>query len=522
MKKKKEIFKASLFFAAVFLFAACGSKPSESAYPNVIFILADDLGYGDLSCFNEDGKIQTVNLDRLAGEGMKFTDAHSFSGVCSPTRYSIITGRYSFRSPMKKGVLSGMSESLIPAERTTVASLLKKQGYHTAFIGKWHLGWDWQMVDGSSKRNMANIAYDKIVEHNPNELGFDYAYGHCGSLDMPPYVYVENGRVTSAPDRVEVDSGYAFFRKGPTGADFIHEEVTPNFFDHAKAYIRERAREKNPFFLYLALPSPHTPILPTREWIGSSGLNPYGDFVLMIDHYMGEFMKTLEEEGIADNTLLIFTSDNGCSPKANFKVLGKKGHDPSYIYRGYKADLYEGGHRVPFIVRWPGVIKAGSKNEAVVCSVDFMATMAELTGYELSDDEAEDSFSLLPLFKGDNDAFKRENLLHHSIAGQFAIREGDWKLILNGGSGGWSWPRINNYAALDTLPKIQLYNLATDPSEQMNVYDVYPEKVEELQNKFIKIYNDGRSTPGEKQENDVPMNKWDMPDFLKGKLEGAN
>jgi len=256
----------------------------------------------------------------------------------SPTRYGILTGRYNWRSGIKQGVLFGYSEALIPETRTTVASLLKKAGYHTGYIGKWHLGWNW------AKDSDGNVDFSKPVTHTPNDLGFDYAYGHAGSLDMAPYVYVENGRATAIPDSITPKhGGYAFYREGPIAPDFKMEDVTPNFFRHAMAFVEKHSKEDKPFFLYLPIPSPHTPILPTEEWQGKSGLNPYGDFVMMIDDYMGQLFKTIKDAGIEENTLIIFTSDNGCSPQAKFDVLLAKGHNPSYVFRGHKADIFEGG-----------------------------------------------------------------------------------------------------------------------------------------------------------------------------------
>ena len=466
--------------------------------PNIIYILADDLGYGDLSAFNPDGKINTPHLDTLAAEGMMFTDAHTSSAVCTPTRYGILTGRYNWRSRLKSGVLWGKSEALIPMERTTVASMLQDQGYHTAFVGKWHLGWNWTMDDEE------NIDFSKEVTHNPNDLGFSYAFGHAASLDIPPYVYVEDGMPTAIPTDSTVNEDYqGFWRKGLTAPDFIHEQVTPHFFDKAMTYVTERSQSGQPFFLYLPLPSPHTPILPLENWQGKSGLNPYADFVMMIDDYVGQLMKTVEENGIAENTMVIFTSDNGCSPRAEFDELTAKGHDPSYVFRGHKADIYEGGHRVPFIVRWPATVPEGSRSQEIICTTDLMATCAEIVGYSLQDDEGEDSYSLLPLLKGEEmQAPLREATVHHSVNGSFAIRQGDWKLIMCPGSGGWSDPRPKS-EGIDQLPEIQLYNLDEDISETNNLQAEYPDKVKQLKNLLTRHIVRGRSTPGIPQLNET-------------------
>ncbi|MDX2430387.1 MAG: arylsulfatase, partial [Bacteroides sp.] len=410
--------------AAALLLTSCQSDKKSEEMPNIIVVLADDLGYGDLSTFNPESKILTPQLDRMAAEGMRFTDAHTSSSVCTPTRYGLLTGRYNWRTRLKSGVLSGISEALIPADRSTLASMLKASGYHTAFIGKWHLGWDWAIQNPDQARSggydMGNleIDYSAPVSNGPAELGFDYSYGHCGSLDMAPYVYVENGMVTAPPDRITQDTGYRFWRKGPTGSDFIHEDVTPNFFRRAIELVKQRSSEEQPFFLYLALPSPHTPILPTEQWLGKSELNPYGDFVLMVDDYMGQLLKAIEESGIGENTLVVFTSDNGCSPMAKFDVLEEKGHHPSYIYRGHKADIFEGGHRVPFIVKWPAGVKPGTESDEVICTTDLFRTFASLTGYKTGDDEGEDSYDISTLFSEPApEAPLREATVHHSING---------------------------------------------------------------------------------------------------------
>ena len=507
---------------------ANNDKPEKaSSPPNIIFILADDMGYGDVEAFNPACKIKTPHLNQLAADGMKFTDAHSTSAVCTPTRYGIITGRYAWRSRLKNGVLTGKSKALIPKDRTTIASMLKENGYHTAFIGKWHLGWDWALKDSSefggdgwSAGDSDNILFDKPVTHNPNDLGFDYAYGHSGSLDMAPYVYVENGKVTALPDRITIDTAkYTWWREGPTGADFDHEDVTPNFFRKALSYIDSRKDAQKPFFLYLPLPSPHTPILPTEEWLGKS-LNPYADFVEMIDDYIGQMVKLTQDLGMEENTLIMFGTDNGCSPEADFELLAQQGHDPSHVYRGHKADIYEGGHRIPFIAKWPKVISAGSSNANLLSTSDLMATAADLAGYDLQDNEGEDSYSLLPLFKNESSADGiRKSIIHHSINGSFAIRQDQWKLIMCPGSGGWSFPRPNNKEVIDTLPPYQLYDLNNDPGETKNLFATNPDKFEELKALLTTHILNGRSTPGLKQSNDAIEGEWEQVAFIGSQVD---
>jgi arylsulfatase A-like enzyme len=468
--------------------------------PNIVYILADDMGYGDLSCLNESSKIQTRHLDRMAAEGMAFADAHATSAVCTPSRYSILTGRYNWRSRLKSSVLSGWSSHLIEPGRMTVASLLQEQGYHTAMIGKWHLGWDWATTDGE-EASEENVDFTKPVANGPECYGFDYAYGHCGSLDMAPYVYVENGRITAPPDRITANTDkFTWWRKGPTGADFRHEDVLPNFTRRSAKYIEERAATGEPFFLYFPLPAPHTPILPAPEFQGKSGTNLYGDFCLMVDDVVGQIMAALERSGVAENTILIFTSDNGCSPEADFAQLAELGHQPSYVFRGHKADIYEGGHRIPLLVRWPAEIQAGAVCKDTVCLVDLMATCADIVGAKLPDHAGEDSVSNLPVWQGQApDRSLREATVHHSVNGSFSIRKGRWKLEMCAGSGGWSYPRPGEEC--EGLPPIQLYDLKADISERRNVYDENPEVVAELKALLTKYVTDGRSTPGAKQDN---------------------
>ena len=529
-KSKKMINNKFLYVFSVLTFAwlsiSCKTTQNKSSeinadsLPNIIVILADDLGYGDLSIYDKNNKINTTNIDQLALDGIRFTDAHTPSSVCTPTRYGLLTGRYNWRSRLKRGVINGKSKALIPNSRSTIGSILKKKGYDTAFIGKWHLGWNWALKDESKKdkdkTDFSNIDFTKEVKNTPNDLGFDYSYGHCGSLDMAPYVYVENGKITEEPDTITENTGkYSKWRKGPTSKDFVHEEVTPNFFERGIQYIKDQSKKQTPFLLYLPLPSPHTPILPTKEWEGKSGLNPYGDFMLMIDSYVGKLMNTIEKTGISDNTIIIFTSDNGCSPAAKIKELIKEGHYPNSIYRGHKADIHEGGHRVPFIIKWPKEIKKGSVSDETICLTDLMATFAEIADYDLKANEGEDSFSILPILK--NQTFTspiREATVHHSILGNFAIRKGDWKLIMCPGSGGWSFPGPKKPETLKGLPKVQLYNLSNDPEESINLESKRPQKVAELKRLLSKYISEGRSTPGEIQKNDPINFKWKQIDFI--------
>ena len=472
--------------------------------PNVVFVLADDLGPGDVSPTNPNCKIKTPHLQEMANEGLTFLDAHSSSSVCTPTRYGLLTGRYNWRSRLAKGVLGGRSKHLIPAERETVAHLLHRAGYHSKMIGKWHLGWDWAKVDSNGEEK---IDFSKPVTNGPDVNGFDNYYGHCGSLDMPPYVWVDNGKVTAIPDRIEgiskKQNAYGWYRKGPIGSDFEIDKVLPHLFNKSIEYVKERApaaKDGKPFFLYLPLPAPHTPIVPVAPFKDASGINPYADFVMQVDHHMGQLLDTLKESGIDDNTIVFFSSDNGCSPEANFERLEEFGHDPSAGFRGHKADIYEGGHRVPLIIRWPGHVKPSRTTKALVCLTDFYETMRELTGQPVIENGGEDSFSLLEILK-ETGRGRRKDLISHSIGGHFAIRQGEWKLCLSAGSGGWSFPNEKKAGELG-LPKMQLFDLKSDPGETTNLKEQNPEKVNQLLSLLESHVSRGRSNEGKMLPND--------------------
>ncbi len=486
---------------------ACIEK-SETK-PNIVFILADDLGYGDVSCFNENSKIKTPFIDELAKQGVMFTDAHTSSAVCTPTRYGILTGRYNWRSTLKSGVLSGYSKALIEPDRLTIAGFLKENGYKTGYIGKWHLGWDWAIIeeDSLNRNNLSavpKVDFSKPVKNGPASCGFDYSFGFCGSLDMVPYVWVENGTPTMVPTKTTVDRGnQTWWREGPTSDDFVHDQVLPTITTKAVNFINENANGEKPFFVYVPFSAPHTPILPTDEFKGKSGLdNIYGDFVVMVDAMVGKVMEALEKNGIAENTLLVFTSDNGCSPQADYEQLATKGHNPSYVFRGHKADIFEGGHRVPYVVRWPQKVKPG-QSEQLLCTTDLFATVADIIGKDFPDNVAEDSYSILPALGIESNAVRRESIVHHSINGSFAYRKGDYKVNFCPGSGGWSYPKPNS-EGIDELPPVQLYNMKSDIAEEHNLEGEYPEIVEEFRTELAQIVENGRSTKGEVQKNDGP------------------
>ena len=450
--------------------------------PNIIYILTDDLGYGDVSAYNNKSKIATPWIDALAKEAMLFTDAHSNSSVCTPTRYGILTGQYAWRTSLKNGVLWSYDKPLITPNQLTVAQLLKNNGYQTACIGKWHLGLDW------AQQKNGEIDFTKPINGGPTQIGFDYFYGITASLDIPPYFYIDGNKITATRiDSIQEQGGQGFWRAGPIGNDFKHQDVLDTFVSKSIQYISKASKQKDPFFLYLALASPHTPILPSSKYKSTTATNAYGDFVKMTDAKIGELLQYLKDNNLDKNTMIVFTSDNGCSPSANFKELREKGHDPSAGFRGTKADIYEGGHRVPFIVKWPGHVKANSINKTTICLTDFMATCSDLLNTSLQNNAGQDSYSLLPLLtQSKKTAYQRTSTVHHSIDGYFAIRKGDWKLAFCRGSGGWSAP-TENQAAKNNMPAVQLYNLKEDPAEQNNVYAKYPEMVRVLTEELEKI-----------------------------------
>lgn len=483
-----------------------------SATPNLIYIFADDMGYGDLSCLNENAKFKTTHLDRMAKQGMRCTDAHSSSAVCTPSRYSVMTGRYNWRSILKQGVTGGYSQPVLEDGRLTVASMLREKGYRTACVGKWHLGLNWKLKDGgtaSTYQHEEHVDFTAPITGGPIERGFDYFFGISASLDMPPYVYIENDKATTMPTRTfDFVGGKKYMRSGLIGDDFAPEQVLPKLTEKVESLIEGYATENvhdgvpsdKPFFIYFPLPAPHTPILPAPEFQGMSGTNEYGDFCLHVDNTVGRVLDALDKHGLADDTIVIFTADNGCSPMADFEELETFGHDPSYVFRGMKADIFEGGHRIPFVIRWPNGIKPGTKSDQTFCLTDLTATMAQITGYDLPDNAAEDSVSNLSIWDGSAIEPVREAVVHHSINGSFSIRQGKWKLEMCPGSGGWSHPKPRS-EEVKSLPPIQLYDLSSDIGETTNVQDQHPEVVEQLRDLLTKYIKEGRSTPGTPQPN---------------------
>ena len=490
----------SITYVAVFLLAPIVTA-TQPAQPNIVFVLCDDLGYGDIHCLNPDrGKIPTPGVDRLAKEGMIFTDVHSGSSVCTPTRYGLLTGRYSWRTRLQSGVVQGFKPCLIAADRPTVGSFLKSQGYHTAIIGKWHLDFQYQdpetgeilkrqrKAKGKGKANKGGLPpVGSKIPDGPLARGFDFYHGFHHAGDMK--AVIENDEVILHEDEIN---------------------MLPRLTREAVEYIHQRAKgteeSQQPFFLYVPYGSPHTPILPTKPWQGKSGLGSYGDFVMETDDGFRQILDALDQNGLADNTLVIFSADNGCSKRAKIPKLQAQGHFPSANYRGSKADIWDGGHRVPFVVRWPGMVESGSTNNQTLCLTDLFATIAELIGQPLPSESAEDSVSFLPALKGEPLESTRAGVVHHSISGHFAYRMGKWKLCLAKASGGWTSPTENE--APEGSPVAQLYDMQSDPGEATNLYESRSDVVQLLLEQLESDVARGRSTAGQNQKNDAEIKLW--------------
>lgn len=490
--------------------------------PNIVVILADDLGYGDLRSYNPQSRIPTPNLDRLAAQGMRFVDAHTPSALCTPTRYALLTGRYAWRTPLKRGVLDGFDPPLIEATRETLAGFLRRQGYATAIIGKWHLGMNWQTRDGSAmpargaqggSRPGDEVDFARTLSGGPLDRGFDYFFGISASLDMSPYGFIEGRRMVMQPtSRLpnRINDFVLQQNAGVVSPGFMLEEVLPALRQRAESYVEARARERKPFFLLWALTSPHVPIVPSKEWRGATGAGAYADFVAQTDAEVGAFLSSIDRSAISESTLVIFTSDNGSAfhawePQEHDDKLGYKprphglfnaayGHQSNGELRGIKGDIYEGGSRVPFIVRWPGKVEAASISPALVDLTDLFATLTELVDGALPTASAEDSFSFLPALLGSAPrSAARTFAIHDSGSGVFALREGPWKLIPTRGSGGRSTPVTIEPAAGE--PAGQLYNLAERLHETPNLWSRHPDIVSRMSEKLAHLLAGERTRP---------------------------
>ncbi len=478
--------------------------------PNIVYFLADDFGFGDAGFQNPKSKIPTPNLDRLASQGVHFTDAHDPTAVCTPTRYGILTGRYCWRSSLKKGVLVQWDNALIEKGRLTVPAMLKQHGYTTAAFGKWHLGFAWPTLDGQPPKfvqGKTNVDFDKPVGEGPIKRGFDYYFG-MDLPNYPPYAYIENDRVQGKPTAVFAGGnmqqgpnpvfGPIDSRPGPMIPGWKQEDVLPEITRRSVKYIEERgAKPKEPFFLYFASTGPHTPVVPAKEFQGKTQVGPYGDWVHQVDYSLGQLLDALDRAKLTSNTLVIFTSDNGPEIHA-YERVQKFGHYSMGELRGVKRDAWEGGHRVPWVARWPGKIKPGSSSDEVICQTDLMATLAGMLGHKLPNDAAEDSYNILPAILGKKSKKPiREATVHHSANGNFAIRQGQWVFIDaktgdNNKEPEW-FKKERNYSAHEQPG--ELYDLSADSQERKNLYAEKPEVVSRMKALLEKYKSEGRSVP---------------------------
>lgn len=485
-----------LLFSSVF--AADAARASD--LPNVVVILADDMGVDSVSAMNDKMGMKTPAIDQLIGEGMAFTDAHSTSAVCTPTRYGVLTGRYNWRSRLKRGIVGKWERPLIEDERLTMPEMFRAKGYETACIGKWHLGWNWPKQGGGFTEKVGEIDFTGDVKGGPNDHGFDYYFGD-DVPNWPPYVWHENEQLLGEVNSTMKQGAMVGVSAGPAVKDWDFRAVLAEYSKRCAEYVRKRAEQDRPFFLFVPMPSPHTPIAPHADFQGKSKVSEYADFLIQTDHAIGELMRALNDSNQAEDTLVFFTCDNGTSNKAKFPELDAAGVHLNENWRGWKADAYEGGHRVPFVVRWPGKISANTRSGQTITLADIFATCAEVVGHDLPNDAAEDSVSLLPILRGQNgDQPLHDHVIHHSVSGHFAIRQGKWKLLFCRGSGGWSPPRENE-AKKQNLPPIQLYDLHDDPKETKNLQAQKPEIVKQLTKTLRQTIERGRSTPGPNQPN---------------------
>ena len=467
-----------------------------AATPNFVVILADDLGFGDVSYLNPESRILTPNLDALARDGIAFTDAHTPSGVCTPTRYGLLTGRYAWRTHLKRGVLDGYGEPLLAPDRATVGSFLRLSGYRTGVVGKWHLGL------GFVRTASGVFDFRKPVSDGPHTHGFDESLVIPASLDFPPYVYVRDGQITGQPLGHQPALKFPrFMRPGELGGNFDPPDVLDELVRHGSDFIRRQAREGRAFLLYLPLTAPHKPVWPARRFEGRTELGPYGDFIVHVDAAVGSVLDAIDAAGVRDDTLVLFTSDNGSfmyrlsgvserdhTDDPSIQAYRSVNHTSNYVYRGTKADIWEAGHRVPFFIRWPAKVRAGRLEDETVCLTDLFATLAEIVGRALPDNVAEDSFSFLDVLRGESRARQRAPVIHHSSAGMFAIRDGRWKLVAGNGSGGREHPRGEPFGR-----PYQLFDLQTDPSEKRNVFGQHPAVARRLEQELERIRSRGRS-----------------------------
>ena len=484
-----------------------GVDRQPSSQPNIVVILADDFGVGDIQAHYPQNKIPTPNLDRLVRQGRSFTDAHTSSAVCSPTRYGLLTGRYNWRTRLQEWVIAAYEPPLIAPDRPTLPGFLRQHGYHTACIGKWHLGWEWpgsQQSRMTEKRNgQAFLEWDftKPIKGGPTDRGFDYYFG-VDLPNLPPFTFIENDRVFTQPtekfqpDRNEGVVLPTRFAGTPAAPNWRMQDILPELTRRAVRHIHNRAKQSQPFFLYFSLTAPHEPIVPSKEFRGKSGIAPIADFVMETDWSAGQVVKAIDDAGLGEQTVVIFTADNGHSHYTGWEQLIAAGHKPSGPYRGHKGDIWEGGHRVPLVVRWPGHVEPGSQSRQMVCLTDLFATCAEIVGADPPATGAEDSLSFLPALLGKPQKEGRRTLVSHSNFGEFAYRDGPWKLVFR-----LSGQNLEQSRGKPTVA--ELYNLDTDIAEQTDVSKKYPDVVKRMTTDLRTLVDRGTSRPGQTASNDT-------------------
>ena len=481
-----------LVLALALTFACRWVIADETPKPHVVLIMADDLGYGDVQPLNPSSSIPTPAFNRLAKEGLTFSDAHTPSAVCTPTRYGLLTGRYCWRTNLKRGVLNGYGKPLIEKDRATLGTVMGDAGYRTAVVGKWHLGL------GLPGDQATGFDFDQPLTHFPGTVGFDHSFVIPASLDFPPYLYFENGKATTAKTVAQSAVKFpAYTRKGPRGEDFDLRRCLDRLTDEAVKVVKSIKTSDKPTFLYFPLTAPHKPVLPNALYAGSTEFGPYTDFLRQVDATVGRVLDALQSEGVLDETLVIVTSDNGSfmyrlEPGETDHVEDNtvQGYRPEHHsanakWRGTKADIWEAGHRVPFFVRLPNAEHAGSRITNVVGLVDVMATLAELVGADLPKTAGPDSVSFADLLRDPNSTQQRPPLICHSAAGMFAIRDGRWKLIAGNGSGGRQNPKGKPFAE-----PWMLVDLEADPGETINVSEDHPEVFQRLKESLLEIKGD--------------------------------
>ena len=477
--------------------AQAAADAAAATKPNIVIILADDLGWGDVRAMRPESTLPTPRIDSLAAAGMRFTDAHSAAAVCSPSRYALLTGRYGWRSYLTADVLGDRARPLIDSDVPTLGAMLQQHGYRTAAIGKWHLGLRFPRLPPDEENNInRGFDWNGEIEGAPVGFGFDEFFGVSGNLSFHPRAFIRNDRITAYPDQPYTPTGLFLDRFRHVAPDFDPLDVLDRFTEEAVAFIDRSAEQEKPFFLYFALTAPHTPLIPESRFVGTSGLGYYGDFVAQIDWIVGQVLDALDRAGIADDTLLVFTSDNGSRMKDRPNTYPEHHvtnpsadwywstvHKPNGDWRGIKSTIYEGGHRVPYLVQWPGVVPAGSKTAFTFAHVDLYATVADILGHRLDDEEAIDSLSILPVMRGQQ-ATPRRSVVNHSAKGMFAVRNGPWKLVLGNGGGGWGG---SGFIGTPFTRPYKLYDLSSTPWEGKNLIEEQRARADELEERLSTI-----------------------------------